>query len=61
MINLHTSVDDLKTSFKCSIEHRTVEAFEAAIKAEESGQNRTTVIKLLKRALRMKKQGARRI
>jgi hypothetical protein len=61
MISLTTSVDDIRSSFKCNIAGHTVECFEEAIKKEGEGQNRTTVIKLLKRALRMKKQGATHI
>jgi hypothetical protein len=61
MISIHTSVDDLRSTFKSSIEYYTVENFESAIIEEEKGQKRVTVIKLLKRGLRMKELGARHI
>ena len=61
MISLRTSVDDLHSSFKYSIERYTPADFEAAVLEEQNTQNRVTVIKLLKRALRLRKQGARRI
>lgn len=61
MISLATSVDDLHSSFKCTIQGHTAECFEKAIVEEQAGRNRSTVIKLLKRGLRMKKQGARHI
>lgn len=58
-ICIHTSVEDLHSSLKCSIEYHTVKNFDDAIKEEEAGQNRVTVIKLLKRARRMKELKAR--
>jgi NADH:ubiquinone oxidoreductase subunit E len=61
MISIQTSVDDLQSTFRCSIEQYTEKDFEEAIAKETARQNRTTVIKLLKRALRMKQQGARHI
>lgn len=61
MISIHTSVDDLHSTFKCSIAQYNAQDFEFAIQKEQSGQNRVTVIKLLKRGLRMKKLGAKHI
>jgi len=60
-ISLQTSVDDLQSSFRCSIEHYTIADFEDALSAEEKGQDRVTVKKLLKRCLSKKKLGARQL
>jgi hypothetical protein len=60
-ISLQTSVDDLQSSFRGSIEYYTTSDFEKAIEEEEKGQNRVTVKKLLKRCLNKKKLGGRRL
>lgn len=61
MISIHTSVDDLTSTFRCSIEHYEVKDFEKAIEEEIKWQNRTTVIKLLERAKRCKIKGVKHI
>jgi len=61
MISLQTSVDDLAGTFRCSLEYHTIEELEDALTREAAGQNRITVIKLLRRAIRLKKLGARHI
>lgn len=58
---INTSADDLLSSLRCSIERISVKDFEDAIEKEKMNRNRTTVIKLLKRAIRYKKQGARHL
>ena len=60
-INLHTSVDDLRSTFGCSISQYSVDDFSNAIQKEYAGLNRSTVIKLLERAKRMRSQGAHKI
>lgn len=60
-ILIHTSVDDLHGHFKCSIKHHTEKEFEAAINEEIRTQNRISVVKLLQRALKKKKEKAEHI
>lgn len=61
-INVHTSVDDLRSGFKGhSIEGYAENDIEQAIAEETINRNRISVIKLLNRVLRMKKLGAKRL
>lgn len=55
-IKIHTSVDDLYGQFKCSIKHHSVKDFENAIAQEQATQNRISVIRILQRAMRAKKE-----
>ncbi len=59
-VSINTSADDLLSSFKCSIERHSIEEFEEAVKEElQKTEPRKTVIKLLHRVIRNKKNGAR--
>lgn len=60
-ININTSVDDLRSSLKCSIKGYTIEDFEQAEMEELEGRNRVSILRLLSRAKRMKRLGARMI
>lgn len=55
------SVDDLRSSLKCSIEAYSVEMIQKAIKKEQEGYNRKTILGLLDRALKAKQAGKKHI
>lgn len=59
-ILINTSVDDLSTSFKCSggIKHYSIMDIQDAIVEESTHRNRISILRLLRRALRRKEQGA---
>lgn len=59
--NINTSAEDILSSFRCSIEKFSIKGLEEAKLEEIGNRNRTTVIKLLNRAIRDKKNGARRL
>lgn len=60
-INVNTSVDDLYSTFKCSIKHYRAQDFNEAIITETQGQNRKSVIAILNRGLKAKNKKAEKI
>lgn len=59
-IIVKTSADDLNSSLKCSFERFSIEDLELNIEYEKRNSNRSTVLKYLKRAIRLKMLGAKK-
>jgi hypothetical protein len=55
------SVWDLQCTLKLGLTNITVQNFVDAIEKEKSSRNRVTIVKLLERGLKAKKQGKERI
>jgi hypothetical protein len=51
---INTSVDDMRSSLKCNQSAYTIDELQSELTKEVSGQNRKTVIALLKAAIKRK-------
>ncbi len=56
-----TSVDDLSSSFKCSIERVSIDDLQTAKLNEATGKNRKSIIALYTRAINAKMKGKKTI
>jgi hypothetical protein len=59
-IIVKTSADDVHSYLKCSFERFSIEELEINIEYEKRNSNRSTVLKYLKRAIRLKTLGAKK-